>query len=194
MEDLKNIWQKGRQHISASKPADEMLKDAQKLARKNKMAHLGNALILCAVVVMLLLFFTYLAPFENRLSHAGVLLMVGGLVVRITIEIVSMIKLGKLDLTLEPKTSMDQALKFYNFRKLIHGPFTYIIIALYTIGFYMLTPEWSLYFSTWTMLLIDGSYVIIAIILIWQIRKGVIEEMNNYKKLAGIYNDMQESE
>jgi hypothetical protein len=60
---------------------------------------------------------------------------------------------------------------------MIHGPVTISILLLYTIGFYMLTPEFSRYFSLPVMILIDVSYIAGAAIVGIAIRHGIAKEM-----------------
>jgi hypothetical protein len=60
----------------------------------------------------------------------------------------------------------------------MNGPVTVSIVILYSIGFYLLTPEFSLYFSTSMMVLIDLSYIIAAVIFISSIMKAVKKEMS----------------
>lgn len=194
MDDLKNIWQQSRQEISTGQSAGEMLGQVKRIARKNTLFHWGNMAILAVVVVGLLLFFRYVAPFQETLSHVGEVLMVGSIVLRILIELISVNRLKNLNVAASAHESLLKTEQFYRFRSRIHGPVTFSIIALYTIGFYMLTPEWSLYFPTWQLWLIDGSYVVIAIILFWQIRKGVVQEMQRYRTLKSIHQDLEEED
>jgi len=186
------MWQQGRQEMSTEQSPQEMLGQVKRIARKNAMFHWGNMATLALVVVGLLLFFRYLTPFRETLSHIGVTLMVGSIVLRIFIELISVVRLKSLNVTASAHESLLKTEQFYRFRSRIHGPVTFAIITLYTIGFYMLTPEWSLYFSAWKLWLIDGSYVVIAIILFWQIRKGVVKEMQRYRTLKAIHQDLEE--
>ncbi|MEO9209891.1 MAG: hypothetical protein ABI208_02265 [Ginsengibacter sp.] len=69
-------------------------------------------------------------------------------------------------------------MSYFRFRKIMNGPVTVSIVILYSIGFYLLTPEFSLYFSTSMMVLIDLSYIIAAVIFISSIMKAVKKEMS----------------
>ena len=116
-------------------------------------------------------------------GRCGVSLMIGSISVRILIELFSIYLSTKIDLSAAAMKTNHDWLKFYQFRKRIHGPVTLIIIVLYTIGFYMLTPEFSLHFSFPVMILIDLSYIIGAIIFTWFIRNAIRKEM---KYLAAV--------
>jgi uncharacterized membrane protein YqjE len=72
----------------------------------------------------------------------------------------------------------------------MNGPVTVSIVILYSIGFYLLTPEFSLYFSTAMMVLIDLSYILAAVIFIWSIRKAVKKEMTILNEVIHIQEDI----
>lgn len=188
-DQLKNSWKEAKEGQSSVGNSSDMLKVARENHNKSKKAQIGNVIVLSLVVIGLCAFFYFLAPLQETLSRIGIGLMIGGLLVRIIIELVSYQKASKIDYSSSSTDTMQQAQTFYNYRKRIHGPVTITIIALYTIGFYALTPEFSKYFDTFWMWMIDGSYVIIAIILFLGIRKGVVQEMKDLKQI----NELQQS-
>ncbi len=63
---------------------------------------------------------------------------------------------------------------------------------LYIIGFFMITPEFSLYMEFWNIVLIDTSYIVIGIILFIVIRKGVIKEMQKLTDIVQLKNEITE--
>lgn len=89
-------------------------------------------------------------------------MMVVGLAVRILIEIFSTIKSRKIDLSNTALKTTTDSVDFYNFRKKIHGPVTIILVGIYTIGFYMLTPEFSRHFDLLWIVIVDVAYVMFA--------------------------------
>ena len=188
-DQLKNSWKEAKEGQSNTGNSSDMLKVARENHSKSKKAQIGNVIVLSLVVIGLCAFFYFLAPLQETLSRIGIGLMIGGLLVRIIIELVSYQKASKIDYSSSSTDTTQQAQTFYNYRKRIHGPVTITIIALYTIGFYALTPEFSKYFDTFWMWMIDGSYVIIAIILFVGIRKGVVQEMKDLKQI----NELQQS-
>ncbi len=188
-DQLKNSWKEAKEGQSSVGNSSDMLKVARENHNKSKKTQIGNVIVLSLVVIGLCAFFYFLAPLQETLSRIGIGLMIGGLLVRIIIELVSYQKASKIDYSSSSTDTTQQAQTFYNYRKRIHGPVTITIIALYTIGFYALTPEFSKYFDTFWMWMIDGSYVIIAIILFVGIRKGVVQEMKDLKQI----NELQQS-
>ena len=67
---------------------------------------------------------------------------------------------------------------------------TFTIIALYTIGFYSLTPEFANYFDTFWMWMMDGSYLVIGVVLFLVIRKGVVQEMRDLRRINELQNTL----
>lgn len=189
LQDLTLSWKMARQKALPLVPSvEKILPVAQARKRNSLYFHFGNIIILTALVVILCLCFYYFFPFREILSKTGVALMIGSLVIRIIIEIFSSIKSWQIHLNDDVWNVTGQTLNFYLFRKKIHGPVTFILVGLYTIGFYFLTPEFSKYLPLWLMIMIDTSYVVGAAILITQIRKGIKKEM---KQLIAI-NDLRE--
>jgi len=196
MEDnfdhLKNSW-KAAKKAHQTTESRLMLQVVINNHNKSKRAHLMNSLILGFVVIGLAAFFYFLAPMQETLSRTGIGLMIGGLIVRIIIELVSHQKARGINYGATSTESTIQAQKFYTYRKKIHGPITISIIALYTMGFYALTPEFSRYFSTYWMWMIDGSYLVIGTVLFFVIRKGVVQEMRDLGRITEIQHSMSES-
>lgn len=191
-DQLKNSWKEAKEGQSSSNSSNDMLKLAQTNHANSKKAQIGNIIVLSLVVIGLCAFFIFLAPMQETLSRVGIGLMIGGLLVRIVIELVSHQKARNIDYSSSSTDSTQQAKEYYNYRKRIHGPVTITIIALYTIGFYALTPEFSKYFNTFWMWMIDGSYVVIAIVLFIGIRKGVVQEMKDLQQISDLESSFKE--
>ena len=192
-DELTDLWKQAKQHNAPTLSAPDALADrARAIVKHTRNFHLGNVAILLAVVVGLLAFFYYVAPLQTLLSHIGIGLMIGGLLVRIGIELYSVARSGRINLGANAVQATDDALSFYRFRKKIHGPITIAIVLLYSLGFYLLTPEFSDYFSWPWMMLIDGSYLVGAVILILLIRQGIRKEMAALRELTTVKNEMMQ--
>lgn len=185
LDSLKNMWQEAAKlrETETIVSTETIIAEAQKEKHKTLKMHIGNILVLTLTLAGISAFFIYVARFNELISHIGVGLMTGGLAVRILIEFFSIYKSTKIDVTETAFNTNKALLSFHKFRKTIHGPVTITILVLYTIGFYLLTPEFSLYFSTPLMVLIDLSYILAAVIFTWQIRNAIKKEMNYLKEL-----------
>ncbi|GGX14651.1 hypothetical protein [Aquimarina muelleri] len=192
-EELQRKWQKNKQNIKNNPEAtNKMLATITAKKKSNIRFHYGNISILSIVVLGVAAFFYYVAPVKEIASRIGVFLMIGSLFLRILIEYISILKSKKIDIIDSVLKTTNNTLTFYTFRKRIHGPVTVTIIALYTIGFYMITPEFSIYFSTWQMILIDSSYIIGAIIPFLIIRKSIKKEIRTLLEIIELRNEILE--
>ncbi|WP_271766281.1 hypothetical protein [Aquimarina algiphila] len=192
-DELQNKWQKGKKDIeNNTEIINETLAAITTKKNSSVQFHYGNIAVLSVTLIGIAAFFYFLAPVQEILSRIGVVLMLGGLLTRIVIECISVSKSKKIDVIDNVLKTTNNTIAFYKFRKQIHGPVTIIILALYTIGFYMITPEFSLYFSTWKMILIDVSYIIGAIIFISFIRKSIKKEIKTLLEIIELRNKMVE--
>ncbi|WP_299214274.1 hypothetical protein [uncultured Aquimarina sp.] len=192
-EALQNQWQKDKSSIeSTSYDIEDLFSSIRKKKSWSTRFHYGNISVLSIVLIGIIAFFYFVAPVQELLSRVGVGLMVGGLLTRIIIEIISVSKTKKINMLDDALQTTNDTITFYNFRKTIHGPITIGIIGLYTIGFYMITPEFSLYFETWQMILIDVSYIIGAIIPFVAVRKNIKKEIKILLEIIQLKKRMTE--
>lgn len=195
-EALQNQWQKDKNTIendATENSIEEILSVIKKKKTWSITFHYGNILVLSIVLLGITAFFYFVAPVEHLLSRIGVVLMIGGLFIRIIIEFISVSKSKKINMLDQALHATEKTIAFYKFRRKIHGPVTVVIVALYTIGFYMISPEFSLYFENWQMILIDVSYIIGAVILIIVIRKNIKKEIRILSEIVGLKKKMVES-
>ncbi len=190
---LQNKWESNKKEIEPSNDSlDILYSKIKKKEKENYFFYYGTITILLVTFIIISLFFYYVAPVKETLSRIGVGLMISGLLFRILIEIISIYKakqINNMDNTLK---TTENTINFHQFRKTIHKVIAPIIIVLYTIGFYIITPEFSLYIEFWNLVLIDISYVIIGIILFLVIRKGVKKEMQKLSDIIKLKDDIIE--
>ncbi len=190
---LQNKWENNKKEIELSNDSLDILYSKIKEKEKaNYFFYYGTITILLATLIVISLFFYYVAPVKETLSRIGVGLMVSGLLFRILIEIISIYKAKQINNIDDTLKTTENTINFHQFRKTIHSVIAPIIIILYTIGFYMITPEFSLYIEFWNLVLIDVSYVIIGIILFIVIRKGVKKEMQKLNEIIKLKDDLTE--
>ncbi len=190
MNDLIRRWKQDRSGAPLAAPVDELIKAANAKKKSTLSFQYGNIVVLSIVVIVVGAFFLYYTPFEDTLSRIGTALMIGGLLVRIGLEIHNVIRFRAIrsdDTALEATT---RTLAFYRLRKVIHGPVTIGIVAVYTIGLGMLTPEFRRHIGD-IIFLFDGLYAISAVFLIWQIGKGIRKEMKDLEEIIAIRKQME---
>ncbi len=192
IDSLQQKWEDDKKsNIPNSDEMNEVVKKIASKKRENLFFHYGNILILSLVLIGISLFFWFVAPVEETLSRIGAGLMIVGLIVRIVIEAFSIGKSKKIDVEVSSLEHTERAIEFHRFRKFVHSWVTIIIVGLYTLGFYLISPEFSKYISFWFMILIDVSYVFIAIILIIIIRKAIIKEMKTLDEIIELKKEIQ---
>ena len=192
-KELQSKWQSSKKNLKLSTTNfDSLYAKIKKKEKENFFFYYGTIAILLITLIISSLFFYYTAPVKETLSRIGVALMIFGLVFRIFIEIISIYKakqISNIDNTLK---TTENTIKFHQFRKTIHKIIAPIIIGLYTIGFYLITPEFSLNMELWNIVLIDVSYVVIAVILFIVIRKGVKKEMQKLTDIMKIKKNLED--
>mgnify|MGYP006146253501 FL=1 len=143
---LQNNWESNKKEIELSNDSlDILYSKIKEKEKENYFFYYGTITILLATLIVISLFFYYVAPVKETLSRIGVGLMISGLIFRIFIEVISIYKaqqINNIDNTLK---TTENTINFHQFRKTIHKVIAPIIIVLYTIGFYIITPEFSLY-------------------------------------------------
>jgi hypothetical protein len=193
MDNLTNRWKEAKIALT---PPNETAADLIAEATKKKSVlyfHYGNIMVLIITLIVISFFFLKVAHFKTMLSHAGICLMVGALIIRILIEIYSSIKFNTINLEQEVSRTVQEAVRFYTYRKRVHGPVTIGIVASYAIGFYSLSPEFNIYIPLKWMIMMHLSFLLGAVLLIWQIRKGIKKEMRNLNNIVGFSRELETS-
>jgi hypothetical protein len=184
MDNLKDKWRQAKTETTyLQQSSEELIKNAVKKKNSILYFHYGNIFILVITLIIVSLFFIYVAPLKTVLSKIGITLMISALLLRIIIEFLSALKSKKILFTKDAATTTLDSVAFYDYRKKIHGPVTIVTVALYAMGFYALSPEFSIYIARIWMISIHVSFLLGAFFLIWQIRKGIKKEMKNLSSL-----------
>ncbi|MFC5045546.1 hypothetical protein ACFSTE_18515 [Aquimarina hainanensis] len=190
-EELQNSWESSKKEITSSDDSlNNLYASIKKKEKENFFFYYGTISILTITLIVISLFFYYVAPVKELLSKIGASLMIIGLLFRILVEVISIYKakqINSLDKTLQ---QTENSIVFHQFRKTIHQVVAPVIIVLYTLGFYMITPEFSRYISFWNLVFIDVSYIIMGSILFVLIRRGVKKEMKIIEEIIALKNEI----
>ena len=192
-KELKRTWESSKKSMEPSTANfDSLYKKIKSKEKENYFFYYGTITILLTTLIVISLFFYYVAPVQEILSRIGAGLMISGLIFRIFIEIISIQKAKQINILDSTLKTAENSFQFHQFRKIIHQVIAPIIIVLYTVGFYMITPEFSVYMKFWNVVLIDISYVVIGIILFFIIRKGIKEEMQKLTDIVKLKSEITE--
>ncbi len=191
LDELTALWQEAKTNaVQGIVDIASVRKAGESRKKSTLFAHYGNAAVLSGTVAVLVFFFYYLYNFQDTLSIIGYNLMIGGLVLRIIIELFSAWRSTKIKFSDTTTTSLHYLLSFLEFRKSIHGPVTIVIFISYFIGFYMLTPEFSRYISFKWLVIFDVSALFIAVMLMYFIRRGIRQEMEHLENMISIHRSL----
>ncbi|MCU0443412.1 MAG: hypothetical protein MUE85_00745 [Microscillaceae bacterium] len=138
-DEIKNTW--SQQPIIEPKITSDVFvaKSLQKI-RAQKMKHYWTIGILMSLIFVLLYF--YSSVYRNEISNkvSGLTIMIIVIIVRCTLEIVSILKFKQINFTSDFKNYSNQLIAYYKLRKAIHFFFTPLIYSLYIIGFISMLP------------------------------------------------------
>jgi hypothetical protein len=196
LDDVAMLWQNAKTKNSEQpKTNATALIEAGEARKKSTLAaHYGNAAVLSVTVVGLVFYFYYLYNFQDVLSKIGYNLMIGGLTIRVLIELFSAWRSRKIKIADTAAISLQNSVAFHQFRKRIHGPVTMFIFVAYFIGFYMLTPEFYRHISLLWLVLMDASALIVAVVLIYFIRRGIRQELRDLEKMMELQRSLVQPE
>lgn len=190
---LQDKWKKNKSQIQLSALSIEGMKQRIKHREKENFSfYYGTLITLSVTLIGIFLFFMYIAPIQEVLSKMGWYVMILGLLLRIIIELVSISKakkMHKIDTTLD---TLENTIEFHRLRKKIHNIISPIILVMYTIGFFVMTPELSTYMPFWNLFFICASYFIAGIIIFFLIRKGVKNEIKKIKEILALQKELNE--
>lgn len=190
IDDLKNKWNKAKTSGPDRASTTHIIELSKKKMRGAVKMHIGNIAVLTISLIGISAFFVYVAPLQETLSHIGIAMMLGGLFIRIMIECFSIYRSSKVDFSETAMEASNKTMSFYSYRKRIHGPVTVGILIAYTIGFYILTPEFADYFTITQVVLMDVSYLFAAAIFSFSIRKAIKDEMRILNELKDLQKEI----
>lgn len=183
-EDLQHVWQ---EQFSSEKQttATDLLKKAKGYTKTIKRKHFWTIAILLMTFILLIIYFIWANFYVLSLFTIGLGVMMGMLLLRIVLEIVSIRRFEKLRLDLSLQVYTQLVTKFYNWRKKLHYIVTPVIYIGYFCGFMMILPILKVNLSSgfFNYILFSGLIVFIglAVFIYQQIRKELI--LMKYLKL-----------
>ena len=189
-DELKDQWKSAKKSHNPASDAGALIEAASAKRQSSQRFHYGNVVVLTIVLVVVGYFFLYLFPFQEVLSKTGVAIMLGGLIVRILLELVSARRFKAINLADTTTDTTNQMVRFYRLRRLIHGPVTITIVTLYVIGLLMLTPEFLKHIGK-IIYLFDGLFMISGIVIIFLIRKSILKETQELKDIIAIKQQIE---
>jgi len=195
IDSLKSLWTDSKNTMnSQSLDTSNIIGIAKQKMKSTIKMQIGTILILLITLAGISAFLIYGAKFSQLFSLIGSGLMIGGLVLRILMELLSVYLSANIDFSESVLKTNTASFAYFRFRRLVNGPVTIGILILYTIGFYMLTPEFSMYFDMPLLVMIDLSYIVGAAIFTWFIIKTIKKETNTINEIIRIQHAITKDE
>ncbi len=193
LDDFKGKWEEAKkEEVTPSKTAKDLIALSKQQLRSTVIIQFKNMIVLLITLIGLSIYFFYAYHFQETTSHIGIALMIGGLAIRILIEIYSMLRGNGIDISNSANDFNSSYLSYYHYRKRIHGPITIGILVAYTIGFYLLIPEFDQHLSRAMVILIASSYLLAAAIFGYSIRIAIRNEMKLLNGLLHLQEEIEE--
>lgn len=187
-EKLQQVWT-AQTGANAKASATDLINKAKIHAMEIKRKHFWTIAILLLTFLILAAYFIWINLYDINLFTVGLGLMMGMLLLRIALEVVSIGRFQKLQLDVSLKDYSQSVNKFYAWRKRIHYVFTPIIYLSYFCGFVLMLPVLKVNLSSgfYTYILISGLAVFIGLAVI--IYKQIKEEMGLMAYLKLLHAD-----
>jgi len=175
--DIQKSWNAEKDSLSENETSLEVIKKITEKKNENTKFHYGNVFVLLLTLVVICTFFIFIAPVQETLSRIGAGLMIGILVVRIVVEIYSVKQSHKLDPTQNTVGNLSKSVEYLRLRRRIHGVLTISLVVIYTIGLFMIFPEFLLYLGWIPLVVFYGMYLVSGIIIIVTLKKKIRQEL-----------------
>jgi hypothetical protein len=178
-EELQSNW-KNQPEIQATEEGFQSLLDSLRIL-KNKQRI--TYLVLGSTIIILIGFFFYIAGYSNQQVVLGITFMIGSLLIRILLEVLSIRNLNKMNMVSQQTDFRNDLLAYYKNRKLVHFLWTPIIITCYVIGFIILLPLFKATLSAGFYTYIIISSIVLLIFFSVFIAKQIRNEIRELKRL-----------
>ncbi|NIF04870.1 hypothetical protein F3J23_05400 [Chryseobacterium sp. Tr-659] len=183
--EMKSAWEQRNIPEIPKDGYKGIIKDSLHLKRKQ----MTIQVVLGVTIVVLLLFMFRISAFDKDRSTLGMLLMIGSLVLRVSIELFSRVQFKSLVPTLQFKEYSEKILIFYKSRLMIHYLITPVLFIIYIIGFIIMLPIFKSTLSHGFYSYIIFSSVFIFIFLTLLI---IIHVKNEIRIINKMKNNMNE--
>ena len=180
-EQLRSKW--SAQSLPESSPDGykEIIDKVVWVRRKQRITNL----VLGLSLLFLGYFVFHISAFKVKMVAFALFMMIGALVIRMTIELISIKNLRRLNITTDMTSFRKKLTTYYVKRKVVHLVLTPILVVLYIVGFIILLPFFKATLSAgfYTYIIVSAMvvFLVLGIIIISQIKKemAVLKELRS---------------
>jgi len=178
-EELKSNW-KNQPKVEATEHGfKELLRGIKRVKNKQKITNV----ILAITAIILIFFFIYISGYKNNQVILGLSLMVGVLLIRMLLEVLSIKQLGQMNALSNHSDYKNDLINYYKRRKNVHFIWTPLIILGYAVGFLILLPLFKANLSSGFYNYIIASSIVLLVVLGGFIAKQIQKEMHELRRL-----------
>lgn len=172
-EDLKEQWADQPKPEVPNDGAKKIIEKIISIRRKQRIMNV----VLSITAIVLIGFFFYISAYKFQTVTIGLLLMIGGLILRIGIEYSSIRGLKRMNASTDTQNFKQQMIRYYKGRTKVHFIVTPLIIIAYCIGFVLLLPSFKATLSSGFYSYIVISSVVLLLVLGFFIVKQIQKEL-----------------
>ena len=187
-EDLQATWEL-QTDVQPKLTSHEIIEKGAKQLQQIKIKHYGTIAILTLLIFALTYYYFWIYNEKITAQLNGLRVMILVIIVRIILEIISIIQFKKIDFTDSFTNYTTKLMQFYKFRKTIHFIVAPLILISYCIGFIALLPLFKENLSKGFYLYIIWSGSIFLIIFGFIMFKSSKKDIQNLKFLKNNVDD-----
>ncbi len=139
---IQELWD-SQSPMNSPVRADEIIRKAENHLKKIRRNHIGTIVILSVVVTVLVAYFGWVGLTRWTLFTTGLSLMIGMLVWRIILELISAKRFSRIKPDNSFSEYSEKITAFYTWRRKVHVVLTPLIYLSYIVGFVMLLPAFK---------------------------------------------------
>ncbi len=188
--DIQKSW--NQQNEATGVDSQLMIKKVKKQAKEFKSKHVWTQFILFITCAVLIAFFIYVNAWKNSTAAIALSIMTAVVLLRLILEIISLQKFQKINITENFEKHNDKKISFYKWRKKVHFVLTPVILVLYFVSFDALMPIFRRSLSAGMYLYIQISTPIVFIGLCLGIGYQIKKELGIIKFLEGFNSSKEE--
>jgi hypothetical protein len=183
--ELQSLWN-NQKDAEINTPSDEIITIANNKLKKVKQQHFFTIGILLVTAIVLVCYYLWIDNANTNGKLFGLKMMIIVLVIRILLEIMSILKFKNIKLTASLTQYSTQLISFYQLRKIIHYVLTPIIYFSYCYGFILMLPLFKANLSTgfYNYIISSGVFFLVFFsFILYRTVKSDIENLNYLKNL-----------
>ena len=178
-EKLQSNWNNQPEIQATEKGFQNLLNGLRRVKNKQRITNL----VLGSTISILIGFFFYIAGYNSQQVVLGISIMIGSLIIRIVLEVLSIRSLNKMNRLSQQTDFRSDLIAYYTKRKFVHFLWTPITIGCYVVGFLILLPLFKATLSAGFYTYIVVSSIVLLVFFSVYIAKQIHNEIKELKRL-----------